>query len=137
IQFGSEMDTDDSTGEVIKTCKWEHITQVALEFALEQFRGPIMQVPPIYSALKIDGKRAYDLARAGQEVILEARPVEIYGLELLEFNAPNARLRAQCSAGTYVRSLARDLGRALESGAHTTSIRRTEIGNLNIGQAHA
>src|SRR5690554_7044885 len=78
IQFGSEMDTDDSTGEVIKTCEWEHITQAALESALEQFRGPIMQVPPIYSALKIDGKRAYDLARAGQEVILEARPVEIY-----------------------------------------------------------
>ncbi len=136
IQFGDETDTDDSTGESIKTCGWEHISQKALETALEQFRGPIMQVPPIYSALKIDGKRAYDLARAGQEVILEARPVEVYGLELLEFNAPKARLRVQCSAGTYVRSLARDLGRTLDSGAHTTSIRRTEIGDLKIAQAH-
>lgn len=134
--FGSETDTDDSTGETIKTCDWEHISEQALQEALAQFRGPIMQVPPIYSALKIDGKRAYDLARSGQEVILEARPVEIYGLELLEFSAPNAKLRVQCSAGTYVRSLARDLGRVLESGAHTTSIRRTEIGDLKIAQAH-
>lgn len=137
VCFGSETDTDDSTGEVIQTGDWKHIGQEALEAALEQFRGPILQVPPIYSALKIDGKRAYDLARQGKDVVLEARPVEIYGLELLEFSAPHARLRVQCSAGTYVRSLARDLGRALGSYAHTTSIRRTEIGELNIEQAHA
>lgn len=136
MQFGSETDTDDSSGECIRASGWEHISREALETALEQFRGPIMQVPPIYSALKIDGKRAYDLARSGQEVVLEARPVEVYHLELLEFSAPTARLRVQCSAGTYVRSLARDLGRVLESGAHTTSIRRTEIGDLKISQAH-
>lgn len=135
MQLGMATDTDDASGTPIRECPWEHVTESALDAALEGFRGPIMQVPPIYSALKIDGRRAYDLARRGEEVELAARPVEVYELEVLECAFPRIALRAQCSSGTYVRSLARDLGEALGSCAHTTRIHRTQVGSFRIERA--
>ncbi|MBA2661381.1 MAG: tRNA pseudouridine(55) synthase TruB [Bradymonadaceae bacterium] len=137
VCFGSTTDTLDSTGEVVATGPWEHIDEAALCAALNGFLGTIMQVPPAYSALKVNGKRAYELARKGEEVHLAARPIAIHAIELLAFDPPSARLRVACGSGTYVRSLARDLGEALGSLAHTTSIRRTAIGAFHVDQAHA
>ena len=107
-----------------------HITREAIEQALEQFRGPIMQVPPAFSACKVNGKRAYDMARQGQQVELQAKPLHIHELELVSFDAATMQLtlRIVCSKGTYIRALARDIGQALGSGAHLTALRRTRVG---------
>jgi tRNA pseudouridine55 synthase len=136
MRLGAETDTGDSTGAVVETCAWEHVTEADFCEALASFRGEIMQVPPIYSALKVDGKRAYELARKGMEFELEARPIVIHELEVLELNLPDAILRVRCGSGTYVRSLARDIGQALGSRAHTTSIRRTKVGPFDLQGAY-
>lgn len=91
-----------------------------------------MQVPPVFSAVKVDGKRAYNLARKGKEVELKAKPLEISEIEVLSFDAPVLTIRVVCSKGTYIRALARDIGTALDSGAHLTSLRRTRVGDIKI-----
>ena len=91
-----------------------------------------MQVPPVFSAVKVDGKRAYKFARKGEEVELKAKPLEISELEVLSFEAPVLRLRIVCSKGTYIRALARDIGQALDSGAHLIGLRRTRVGDISI-----
>lgn len=112
----------------------DHITADAIERALDRFRGPIMQVPPVFSAVKVDGHRAYNMARKGKAPELSAKPIVISELELLDWNpsTAEARLRIVCGKGTYIRSLARDLGEALGAGGHLTSLRRTRVGTVSI-----
>ncbi|AWV89553.1 tRNA pseudouridine(55) synthase TruB [Bradymonas sediminis] len=135
MEFGRETTTGDAEGETSKESGWEHVTEDALAQVLGQFRGPIEQVPPIYSAIKINGERAYKLARDGQEVEMKARPVMIESLVLESCSLPRARLHTRCGSGTYVRSLARDIARALDSAAYTTLIRRTRVGDFDLSEA--
>lgn len=112
----------------------EHITQELVEVKLKDFIGEIEQVPPIYSACKVDGKRAYEFAREGQEVELKAKLLVIDEIELLDYSFPEIRVRVVCSKGTYIRALARDIGVALGSGAHLTALERTRIGEVTLDQ---
>ena len=102
---------------------------------LKKFTGEIEQTPPIYSAIKIDGQRAYKLARRGQKVEMKPRKVTIYGLEIIKYDYPSLELRVGCSSGTYIRTLAEDIGKALDSGAYLTDLRRTKIGKYSIDNA--
>ena len=113
----------------------EHITSEKIEEALKGFIGTQEQVPPIFSAKYVDGVRAYEMAREGVEVELKSATITIYNIELLEYNAPTAKIRIECSKGTYIRSFARDLGLALQSGAHLTALRRTQSGNFHVENA--
>ena len=128
IRWGEERDTDDAEGRVVSTSK-ERPSPEAVHALLPSYTGLIQQIPPRYSAIKIEGERAYDLARDGEQVELAARPVEIGRLELV--NVPDrdhAVLEAECGKGTYVRSLARDLGRALGCFGHVSALRRAAVG---------
>jgi tRNA pseudouridine55 synthase len=131
VKFGVETDTYDADGHVTAEADASHITQDVITASLPQFRGAILQIPPMYSAIQKNGKRLYDLARAGIEVEREPRPVTIYQLELLRWVWPQAEIEIKCSAGTYIRSLAHDLGAVLGVGAHLTSLRRTASGTLS------
>lgn len=126
-RFGARRSTGDLEGEVVEECAVPTDLQATLLAVLPQFTGPISQVPPMYSALKRDGKPLYQLARQGIEVERAARQVVIHSLELLEATADEARLRVSCSKGTYIRTLAEDLARALGSCAHLTALRRTSV----------
>lgn len=110
----------------------EHITREMVEETLNRFVGTIEQVPPVFSACKVNGSRAYDLARKGEEVELKAKTLVIDELELLRCELPEIVIRVVCSKGTYVRALARDIGAALKSGAHLTALRRTRIGAVRV-----
>ncbi|MEM7696059.1 MAG: tRNA pseudouridine(55) synthase TruB [Pseudomonadota bacterium] len=125
--FGAETDTDDADGTVIATSDVRP-DAAAIEGALAAFTGDIFQTPPKFSAIKINGQRAYDLAREGAEVEIKPRPVRIDSLTLLSFDGQNAVLEAVCGKGTYVRALARDLARALGTAGHVTALRRTAVG---------
>ena len=103
--------------------------------ALVRFTGTILQRPPVFSAMRIDGRRAYDLARRGAPVELEARPVRVCGIELLDYTYPLLRLRIDCGRGTYIRSVARDLGEALHTGGYLTQLRRTRVGEFIVGSS--
>lgn len=128
VRFGIETDTDDAEGKAVATSD-ARPTDEEIIAALAGFHGQIMQVPPAYSALKIGGERAYDLAREGEEVKLEARPVTIFSLKLVEReDADHAVLEAECGKGTYVRAIARDLGRLLGTRGHVSALRRTCVG---------
>ncbi len=128
VRWGEERDTDDAEGRVIAT-SGERPTAEAIRALIPRFSGPIKQVPPRFSAVKIEGERAYDLARDGETVELAPRPVEIHRLELLDLPDPDhAVLTAECGKGTYVRALARDMGRALECLGHVVALRRTAVG---------
>lgn len=126
--LGKKTATGDAEGEVIQTRPHEHITRADIERILPQFTGDLMQVPPMYSALKKDGKRLYELAREGIEVEREPRPVTIYQLEILSFQSGEVEFQATCSKGTYVRTLAEDMGEVLGCGAYITQLRRTSVG---------
>ncbi len=133
LRLGATTPSFDLEHPVDATFPTDHITRERVLEALEGFKGEIMQVPPVFSACKVDGKRAYDIARKGNDVELRAKPVRIEELELLECNLPEEIvLRVVCSKGTYIRSLARDLGEALQSGAHLTALRRTRVGDFTI-----
>ena len=128
IRWGVETDTDDAEGKPVKTSD-ARPSREAIEAALPGFIGDIMQTPPCYSAIKVDGERAYDLARDGETVELEPRMVSIYELEIVEAPSPDlTRLICDCGKGTYVRSIARDLGRALGCFGHIAALRRTSVG---------
>ncbi|MDE6226659.1 MAG: tRNA pseudouridine(55) synthase TruB [Muribaculaceae bacterium] len=132
IRLGATTPSYDLETEIDATYPWEHITREAVEEMLPRFTGRIMQVPPVFSAVKIDGKRAYNLARKGREVELKAKSLEIKEMELLRFDAPEMEIRIVCSKGTYIRALARDMGEALGSGAHLTGLRRTRVGKVKV-----
>jgi tRNA pseudouridine55 synthase len=128
VRWGEERDTDDAEGRVTATSA-ERPREPAIRALLPRFTGAIAQVPPRFSAIKVEGERAYDLARDGEVIELAARPVEIHRLELLEMpDADHAVLAAECGKGTYVRSLARDIGRALGCFGHVAALRRTAVG---------
>jgi tRNA pseudouridine55 synthase len=127
VNWGSETATDDASGDVVKTTD-ARPTEAQVQDALAAFRGEIMQVPPAYSAVKVDGERAYDLAREGIEMELAARPLWVESLKLLEAGLDTARLEMVCGKGGYVRSIARDLGRALGCLGHVAHLRRTWSG---------
>lgn len=109
-----------------------HITKELVEEVLQQFRGTIEQVPPIFSAVKIDGRRAYDFARKNEDVELKPKLLVIDHIELISYNLPYMTIRVVCSKGTYIRALARDIGEALHSGAHLTGLTRTKVGEVTI-----
>ena len=127
-KLGSCTTTADAEGEVIESRPFEHIVKKDIERLLPDFTGDIEQVPPMYSALKKDGKRLYDLARQGIEVEREARPVTIHDLSLLSFENGEIELEARCSKGTYIRTLAEDIGEALGCGAYVSELRRLAVG---------
>jgi len=110
----------------------DHITRALVDEKIGAFLGEIWQVPPIYSAVKVDGKRAFDYARKGEEVELKAKLLVIDEIEVLKFELPILQIRVVCSKGTYIRALARDIGLALNSGAHLTALERTRIGNVTL-----
>lgn len=138
LQLGATTPSFDLETEVDATYPTAHITEEKVKEALTRFIGRIEQVPPSYSACKVDGKRAYDLARQGKEVELKAKVLVIDEIELQDFNssAMQATIRVVCSKGTYIRALARDIGLALESGAHLTALRRTRIGDYRVEDCH-
>ena len=131
IILGVATDTGDSDGQVIAEADASGVTQTDVETALEQFRGEISQVPSMYSALKHNGQPLYKLARQGIEVEREARTVTVYSNELTDFAPQRITLELHCSKGTYVRTLAEDLGQRLGCGAHVSGVRRTSTGPYN------
>jgi tRNA pseudouridine55 synthase len=134
IRFGSSTQTYDSNGSVTRSTG-KAPSRKEIEDTLEQFVGEIDQVPPPYSAIKLKGKKAYELAREGEEVELEARQVTIHLLDLLEYRPPDLVVDVECSAGTYIRSLAHDLGEKLGTGAHLAKLRRTKSGPFTLEDA--
>ena len=134
LHLGVVTDTQDTSGTVLETnsvC----VTRAQLEAALRQFLGPIEQIPPMYSAIKINGQKLYELARRGQEVARRPRSITIHALELLEGEGADWAIRVRCSKGTYVRTLCHDLGRALGCGGCMSSLRRTRAGSFTLAQA--
>lgn len=135
IHLGAITDTYDLESEPHDFESYEQITEQDIYKTAQQFTGDIMQVPPIHSAIKKDGKRSYDLARAGKEVVLDARPVTIGEFEITKIELPEVHFRVTCSTGTYIRSLANDFGAALGCGGYLQLLRRTRIGNFNVDDA--
>jgi tRNA pseudouridine55 synthase len=135
IRLGSSTDTFDAEGRITSSASVDSITEEQFEEILEQYVGEIEQVPPPYSAIKIGGRKAYEMAREGEEVNLEPRVIQVYSLELLEWDPPEAVVDVFCSSGTYVRSLANDLGNALGVGAHLVGLRRTKSGRFTLRDA--
>lgn len=134
IRLGASTDTYDADGRVTSQAP-VNITEEQFEVALQQFVGEIEQVPPPYSAVKVKGRKAYEMAREGEEVDLEPRKIQVYNLELLEWAPPEAVIDVYCSSGTYVRSLAHDLGNVLGCGAHLIGLRRTKSGRFTLRDA--
>jgi len=131
VRFGAETDTDDAEGVVVRTSD-SLPARDTIEALLPRFTGEILQVPPQFSAIKVDGNRAYDLARGGEEVVLEPREVLIDDLTLVDMpDAATAVLESRCGKGTYVRALARDMGRALSCFGHVIALRRTRVGSFD------
>jgi len=134
LQLGVSTDSGDAEGVVTATAE-VNVTPADIARVLPQFTGDILQVPPMHSALKRDGRPLYELARQGITVDREARPVTIHAIELLEFTGTRLRLSVSCSKGTYIRVLAQDIGAALGCGAHLTALRRTRVGDLVLDGA--
>lgn len=132
IMLGATTPSYDMEHPVNETFPYEHITREMVENTLTRFIGDIAQRPPLFSACKVDGKRAYDLARKGSDMQLEPKQVRIDNIELLEYELPKIKIRVTCGKGTYIRSLARDIGEALQSGAYLTALSRTRIGEYKI-----
>lgn len=135
IKLGEQTDTGDAEGQIIATSPVPHVTQAMLQSVTEQFLGEIMQVPPMYSALKKDGKKLYELAREGIEVERAARPLTIYELSLTPLSDQQLQLTVTCSKGTYVRVLAEDIAKALGTLGHLTALRRIQTGDFEIANA--
>ena len=134
LKLGETTPSFDLEKEVDAVYPTEHITQAMVEETLSHFLGTIEQIPPVFSACKVEGKRAYELARKGEEVNLKSKTLVIDEIELLEYALPIIKIRVVCSKGTYIRALARDIGEALHSGAHLIGLERTRIGNVTLDQ---
>lgn len=135
ITLGATTPSYDLETEINETFPTDHITEELLFETTKQFIGEIDQFPPIFSAIKKDGKRLYEHARAGEEVEIQSRKVEIMEFEITRINLPEVDFRVVCSKGTYIRSLAFDFGKALNSGGHLTALRRTKIGDFSVDNA--
>jgi tRNA pseudouridine55 synthase len=134
VHLGLRSDTGDTEGQILETLPVD-VTRAQIDAVLEKFRGSIDQVPPMYSALKRDGKPLYEYARAGITLEREARPVFIHLLEFVRYEAPFLTLRVSCSKGTYIRVLGEDIGAALGCGGHLNALRRTRVGDLVLADA--
>lgn len=132
LELGATTPSFDLELEVDATYPTAHITRELVDEVIPRFTGEIWQVPPMYSAVKVDGKRAYDYAREGQKVELKPKLLVIDEIEVLDFALPLLKIRVVCSKGTYIRALARDIGQALGSGAHLTALERTRIGEVRL-----
>ncbi|MBO7302094.1 MAG: tRNA pseudouridine(55) synthase TruB [Bacteroidaceae bacterium] len=132
IMLGATTPSYDMEHPVNETFPYEHITKEMVEETLKQFVGDIAQRPPLFSACKVEGKRAYDLARKGSDMQLEPKQIRIDSIDLINYELPKITIRVVCGKGTYIRSLARDIGEALQSGAYLTALTRTRIGEYNI-----
>ena len=135
IRLGSTTTTDDAEGEMIRTVDPSGVTDAAVAASVAALTGPIQQVPSAVSAIKVNGKRAYALARAGEQVVLAARPVVVSAFDVLARRGPDLDVAVECSSGTYVRALARDLGADLGVGAHLTALERTRVGPFTLAQS--
>ena len=132
IELGATTPCFDLEKEIDCRYPYEHITREMVEGILPKFIGEQDQIPPVFSAKLIDGTRAYEMARAGEEVVMKPARITIYDLEIMEFELPKLVLRVKCSKGTYIRSLARDVGQALQSGGHLTGLIRTQSGGFEV-----
>lgn len=132
LEVGATTPSFDKETEVDAVFPTEHITRELVETKIQEFVGEIQQVPPTYSACKVDGKRAYEYAREGEEVELKPKLLVIDEIELLEYAMPIVKIRVVCSKGTYIRALARDIGLALGSGAHLVALERTRVGDITL-----
>jgi len=137
VYFGSETDTCDRTGEIVREGSIDTLNKETLECALEKFRGDLEQTPPIFSAIKVDGERLYKKARRGESVEIPSRSIKIHELTLKKLEGHKATLYVSCSKGTYIRALARDIGRELSIPAHLEELRRTTVGDFKIEDACA
>lgn len=135
IRLGNSTDTYDGEGKITSSASVEDITEEQFNSILQTFVGEMEQVPPPYSAVKVKGRKAYEMAREGEEVELQPRIVHVYSLEILEWDAPEVVIDVYCSSGTYVRSLANDLGKALGTGAYLVGLRRTKSGRFSLRDA--
>ncbi|MBN2807631.1 MAG: tRNA pseudouridine(55) synthase TruB [Prolixibacteraceae bacterium] len=135
LKLGAITPSYDLETEESETFPINHITAELIQEKLQQFIGKIEQIPPVFSAIKVNGKRAFDYARKGKELELQARTIRIDNIEVLRFELPELEIRIQCGKGTYIRSLARDIGTALDSGAYLTQLRRTRNGNFQVENA--
>lgn len=132
IRLGATTPSFDLEKPIDATYPTEHITRQMVEEVLTHFKGTIEQIPPSFSACKVDGKRAYKMARKGNEVELKPKTLQIDEIELTECNLPDITIRIVCSKGTYIRALARDIGQALQSGGHLIALRRTRVGHVRV-----
>ena len=137
MRLGATTPSFDLEKEIDAYYPTEHITRPMVEEVLTHFLGIIEQVPPSFSACKVDGVRAYDMARKGKEVELKPKTLVIDEIELLDYSMPEITVRVVCSKGTYIRALARDIGEALHSGAHLTALRRTRVGDVTLDRCIA
>jgi tRNA pseudouridine55 synthase len=135
LVLGSTTPSFDLETEINETFPTDHISEALIHQTTKQFIGEIQQFPPVFSALKKDGKRLYEFARAGQDVEIKSRSITISTFEITKIDGLNINFRVVCSKGTYIRSLANDFGKALNSGAHLSELRRTKIGNFNVENA--
>ncbi|MBR1425031.1 tRNA pseudouridine(55) synthase TruB [bacterium] len=136
VQFGSRTDTYDREGQIVESYD-KKVSAIEIEGALKDFEGEIEQLPPIYSAIKVNGKKLYDYARSGQEVEIKPRKVSIYKIEMrdFDFNSQSAKIYVECGGGTYIRSIANDLGQKLGCGGYLTDLIRIQSGMFNIDSA--
>ena len=135
IQLGATTPSYDAETEFDETFPTDHITPELLEEARKQFVGDLNQIPPMFSAIKVDGQPLYKKARKGIKIEIKSRPVTIFNFDFTKVEMPNINFIAACSKGTYIRSLAHDLGKALRSGGHLTALKRTKVGDFNIENA--
>lgn len=134
--LGEQRDTGDDSGAVVKTMPVPELTEAKLQEVLQSFLGPQMQMPPMYSAVKINGQKLYQLARKGVEVERQARPIEIYKLELLDFTSTKFTVAVECSKGTYIRVLGEDIATALGTCGTMSFLLRTQVGSYLLNEAH-
>ena len=138
VRLGQQTDTDDRTGTIVTGSEhWETVTAEQVRSALDEQLGNIEQFPPAYSAKKIAGRRAYDVARKGEAPALRAEAVTVHRLDLCDYSPPDVTIEVECSSGTYIRSIARDVGESLGTGGHLRSLRRQRIGRFDVAEAVA
>ncbi|MCG3117983.1 MAG: tRNA pseudouridine synthase B [bacterium] len=135
LALGTETDSHDVTGKIVAQHAVPELSREQIVQAVKKYTGAIMQIPPMFSALKREGRRLYELARQGEQVDLTPRPVKIYTFDILEVTLPEIRFRVRCSRGTYIRALARDLGRDFGCGAFLKTLRRTRVGEYAVASA--
>lgn len=135
ITLGATTPSYDLEKEIDAVYPYEHITLESVKRVLNEMTGEQEQIPPIFSAKLINGTRAYEMARAGEEVVMKPSRITIYGLDVMDFSLPKLVVRVKCSKGTYIRSLARDIGVALDSGGHLTGLIRSESGSFKVSEA--